>query len=227
MYKQIINRALKQAVPLVISLCAMFGSLSAQAALITESLRADSTPHVVMDTNTGKRWLSFHETKGMSIQTVSSLLTTTFAGWRIADLADVEELFFAHFEGTVSFASSKRNELYNVTKSASSQIAEMYFGFGHNEKLGGLTSIGFYLNANSATNGLGSVVIGGVNYTEHRMLNGENHIFLNNGNYSTTYTQSGIGTYLVKDRAYSVPEVGVGFVFMGLLLFAHRKTFKL
>jgi hypothetical protein len=99
---------------------------SAQAALLAGDLATTGDGLITKDSRTGLEWLDLTATRGASYEAVAAGLGgyTTQKGFRLANGAEVDELFASALEGKVASVVSTPtvNELFTETYSAAVEI---------------------------------------------------------------------------------------------------------
>lgn len=77
-------------------------SATANAELVERDWNNEGDGLITLDTVSGKKWLDLTVTDGMSINNVSELLSTTYAGWDLATQSDIDELMEGYFERSLN-----------------------------------------------------------------------------------------------------------------------------
>ena len=77
-------------------------SATANAELVERDWNNEGDGLITLDTVSGKKWLDLTVTDGMSINSVSELLSTTYAGWDLATQSDIDELMEGYFERSLN-----------------------------------------------------------------------------------------------------------------------------
>ena len=76
-------------------------SAQPNAELVERDWNTEGDGLITLDT-VSKKWLDLTVTDEMSINSVSELLSTTYAGWDLATQSDIDELMEGYFEYTKS-----------------------------------------------------------------------------------------------------------------------------
>lgn len=77
-------------------------SAQANAAFVATDWKSGGDTLATLDTNTGLEWLDLSQTMGKSLSDVTSLLSTTYKGWRLPTVAEITKLaqsIVPHFVG--------------------------------------------------------------------------------------------------------------------------------
>tara|TARA_B100000508_G_C11462906_1_gene280083 strand:+ start:2597 stop:3232 length:636 start_codon:yes stop_codon:yes gene_type:complete len=77
-------------------------SATANAELVERDWNNEGDGLITLDTVSGKKWLDLTVTDEMSINSVSELLSTTYAGWDLATQSDIDELMEGYFERSLN-----------------------------------------------------------------------------------------------------------------------------
>lgn len=113
----------------------------AQAAFVPTDWKADGDTKASLDTDSGLEWLDVSLTDSMSISQVQSLLTSTYAGWRLPTYDEVQQMFRNVFGVT-----QDRN--WNLLVDGNDYATFLNnFGFTHSNYV----SYGTYLSADGMT----------------------------------------------------------------------------
>lgn len=95
----------------------LLGAFSANAELIKGDWISQGDGKAMLDTFTGKEWLSLTETNGLSVDQVLS--DSKYNGWRVATSKEVKTLFEGVAERALasgaSFATNDKEEVYSVS----------------------------------------------------------------------------------------------------------------
>lgn len=175
-----------KALKVALLLAALQGA-SAHAALQSIHWKANGDNMVTLDTATGIEWLDLTVTHGKSIDEVSALLQSSYAGWRLPTASEMRTLLFAVHNHVVyddlEYVNSKPSSAENIAR---------HFMMGITE--GTQTSSGLYLNTGGVYAFLSAgYVSGGNGYT----------YFNHYRSVSTSYKVASSGVYLVSDGGTS------------------------
>tara|TARA_B100000700_G_scaffold257122_1_gene290698 strand:+ start:1982 stop:2614 length:633 start_codon:yes stop_codon:yes gene_type:complete len=77
-------------------------SATASAELVERDWNNEGDGLITLDTVSGKKWLDLTVTDEMSINNVSELLSTTYAGWDLATQSDIDELMEGYFDRSIN-----------------------------------------------------------------------------------------------------------------------------
>lgn len=77
-------------------------SATANAELVERDWNNEGDGLITLDTVSGKKWLDLTVTDGMSINSVSELLSSTYVGWGLATQSDIDELMEGYFERSLN-----------------------------------------------------------------------------------------------------------------------------
>jgi hypothetical protein len=108
-------------------------SLGANASLVPTDWKAANDGKATLDTQTGIEWLDLSVTDGLTIGQVKSLLSTTYAGWR---LPTQEEVLTMLSHAMTMFSYSQISSTVQLGTSGIPQSAEQFvnlFGETHKE----------------------------------------------------------------------------------------------
>lgn len=154
-------------------------SQAARADLIATDWQSVGDAKATLDTDSGLEWLDVSITDNMSINQVESLLSTTFAGWRLPSYAEVQQLFRNAFKTTID-----RN--WDVTIDGPDYETFLYnFGFTYSNYV----SYGTYLSEDGNT-----VYAGGTGGSAYGKIY-TNYTYGNDANTAVIYA----GVFLVSD----------------------------
>lgn len=158
-----------------------FSAFNAQAELVVTDWETEGDELIVIDTDTGYKWLNLAYTAGVSIDQVSSELATTYSGWKLATYDDVLTLMRNHFEWTGNIKSTAPAELRNEWQDA----------FGITGSLG--RSYGSYIGDN------GRMYMAGT-----RDSNNVYTSYLRNNDTTSAFQYDGV--FLVSDKLVTLEE---------------------
>lgn len=159
-------------------------SINANAELIKTDWKTDSDSMAVVDTTSGKEWLNFSATRGLSIAQVQAQLDTTFAGWRLPTRSEIEALMGEVYPDVDMHDLS--SQYANIGDLA---LFSNTFGGG----IGIKYNYGMYLNDEMDTSGGGLVRMVGTHTSLSRLY------YNYDRSNTTTYSQSNTAVYLISD----------------------------
>lgn len=170
-----------------IALLTALYSAAASASLQSIHWKSNGDGQVTLDTSTGIEWLDLTVTRGKSIDEVSAMLQSSYAGWRLPTASEMRTLLFSVHEYVI------HNDLeYVNSKPASAENIVRHLMMGVTE--GNQTSSGLYLNDGGVYAFLSAgYVSGGNGYTYFNHYRG----------VSTGYKTESSGVYLVSDGGAS------------------------
>lgn len=83
-----------------------FSSMAVQAELLSTNWLTEGDSKATLDTSSGLEWLDLTETDGLSINSVSNMLSTNYVGWRLPTATEVTELISNHFSNSANSFST-------------------------------------------------------------------------------------------------------------------------
>lgn len=199
-------------------------------------------PALTLDTTTGFRWLDVNLSRNYSYNTMKTMLAdrnSAFFGFRIATQTEVLQLLTNHFTFT-TFTSGTSQYTGGNYYTANAQpgtpeyarnvtniglYEEFYRKLGNNRDIGGLTTVGFYLQDNPAPTATSPLMLLNASYTEAVSPNTHSSmIFYNqtNSDYKANYTNIGTGWMLIQEPS-AVPLGGSGILALCGLAFCFRR----
>jgi hypothetical protein len=173
----------------IIATALVFSAVPAHAELLKTDWKTAGDSMGVLDTESGLEWLHLGQTVNKSIDDVSALLDTTYAGWRLPEASEVGELFTNSFG--VGF-NQGITQVSSIPDIASNWQAQFGGGYYQNSTQNTWFSTGRFL-----MDGIAS--LSGVTLT-YRSSNGWITTFSNSqGSGGTVTRSSSHGIFLVSD----------------------------
>lgn len=162
----------------------------------------------VTDTVTGNVWLDLSQTAGLSIQSVTNQLSTTFAGWRLAQDTEVLDLFQRLFP---SLSLSTTYSYHNPVQTA---LYTTFSGLFGNTLTGGTSySMGLFSSE-------GGVKASGLHMSTYARLTNFINVSSDPNVSGPTY-----GVFLIQDNNVTPGDVSApvgALAFSGLILMGLR-----
>jgi hypothetical protein len=187
---------------LLIASTIAFASMGANADLISTDWKTTGDSLSTLDEATGIEWLDLTQTDGMSINQAEGLLNSTFAGWRLPTRSEVTQLMANAFASKAALVQGSFSSGVNdVTLDKNADNFRALFGTTHTNSSYDY-SLGMLKNN---VVGETSVLYSGVT---DRLS--DNYVWLySNLNISSlnSYTNAGIGVYLVSDGGTTLSSI--------------------
>jgi hypothetical protein len=177
------------------------GSMSANAELISTDWKNTGDGLATLDESTGIEWLDLTQTDGMSIDAAESLLSSTFAGWRLPTRTEVTQLMINAFPSQTYMQGTGYYTATNTTADNEVDNFSQLFGITYSNSTLDY-SMGIFKN-NPGENY--SVIYSGV-----RDRRSDEHVgfYLNQYfNNDTNAAASHLGVYLVSDGGTTLSSI--------------------
>lgn len=120
----------------IIVAATLFVSVASHAEFIHTDWKVEGDSRASLDTSTGIEWLKLNETSSMSYNSVSALLSTTYAGWRLPTSSEVIKMFNNLLGGVYGNASGTSGVRYNTINASDRALFLTYFGLGSSYSYG-------------------------------------------------------------------------------------------
>jgi len=203
------------AVTLLIGVFALSGN--ANAGFVSLDWKVEGDNKATLHEETGLEWLKMSETDSLSINTVKSLLDTTYSGWRLPTEAEVNQLLlsalptFPFSDGTTAYSSPSYQPYASAWRAimGDARIHSYYTTDFRNAKhyYNNYYSYSLYEDPNGTVKLAGSYL---QQYYYHYSSTWTAAIYKERENaaYSTDYTSVNVGIFLVSDggATLSVPS---------------------
>lgn len=187
-----------------IALSLMFGlsSIGANAELISTDWKIESDSLATLDTTSGLEWLDLTQTKGMSYDQATGLLSSTFLGWRLPTSAEISTLYdngigAPYTSGVIGIGTSDSNFIQSEIFSSM---------LGETDYSGSTTShYGLFFNEENAS--LNFMGINRANLTGSAARTNVLFTPLNSGSYESYSQYDSMGIYLVSDGGTTLSSI--------------------
>jgi hypothetical protein len=137
-------------------------STSSHAAFVDTDWKVQGDALSTLDEDTGIEWLKLTQTIGMSINTVQSLLDTSYAGWRLPTRAEVNQAMFS--VTGLAAVNNGINEYDQIGTTYENKARAFHAAFGSLVNIRTVTfSEGHYLNTDVSQGGT-EVLMTGAHY---------------------------------------------------------------
>lgn len=166
---------------------------SASASLTKVDWKTDGDGLAVLDTQSGVEWLNLKETQGLSIVQVEDLLSTTYLGWRIPTIYDIDILMSNHF--TRAHLSDLSKVPYTKITTISVSSRNFILNFGATLESASLFSQGAHYLYDNET------------YSHSRVYYGSGDDYFYKGSYGTTSPVSYSGVFLISDGGVTLSSI--------------------
>jgi hypothetical protein len=178
-------------------------SMSANAELIATDWKTMGDSRATLDESTGIEWLDLTQTDGMSIDTVESLLSSRFEGWRLPTRSEVTQLMVNAFPSKAGYMET--SGYYAFTNATTDNEADNFRALFGATDATSTDAFSYGMFKNDVVGASHSILVSGV-----RDRLADDYVVLVSNNNQTNYSRyinNYMGIYLVSDGGTTLSSI--------------------